>query len=150
MSISYFNSSYVNTANMSNGKFASQFVPSMALQVIPITKSYGYEALTHGKQANGSGYFPIMPAYPLKNGRCPTVFKKRACTGKFNPTSCTGTCPRGQHCCFDGPNCAPYINTTIPGTCIAGDSIFRPQTTGAPVKPTGSSGKNPFVAKLSR
>ena len=48
--IGYYNSSYVNTAKMSNGKFASAFVPSMALQIIPITKSYGYESLTHGKQ----------------------------------------------------------------------------------------------------
>ena len=149
--ISYYNSSYSATANMSNGKFASTFVPSMALQLIPITKSYGYESLTHGKQSNGVGYFPIMPAYPLKNGRCPTVFKNRACTGQFNPVSCMGACPKGQHCCFDGPNCAPYINKTTPGTCISGASLFPSvPVSGPPVSgaPSRQRPGNPFIARV--
>ena len=108
-------------------------------------------------KSNGVGYFPIMPAYPLKNGRCPTVFNHRACTGQFNPNSCTGSCPRGQHCCFDGPNCAAYINKTTPGTCISGFPS-GPPTSGPPtsVPPTPRprrhrhhDNRNPFVARLA-
>ena len=39
-------------------------VHSMAVQQIPIDKSYGYDALTHGDQhSNNSGYFSMQTGY---------------------------------------------------------------------------------------
>ena len=141
--LSYYNTSYSNTVDLSNGKFAGTFVPSMALQTIPITKSYGYESLTHGNAAQGRGYFPILSGYPFKNGICPTIYKERACTGKFNPRSCTGNCPNGEHCCFDGPNCAPYLNKTSSGTCITGSDLFGRVTSPIPTRRPSSNTKRP-------
>ena len=166
--ISYYNSSYTPTALLSNGNMASEYVPSMARQVIPIPISYGYKSLTHGDATGGSGYFPIMPAYPFQNGQCPTKYAGRACTGQFNPASCQtagqGGCPPGNFCCFDGPNCTSYMNRGSAGTCISGGlypSVIAtrhptgggggrggPTPTGTPTgQPYGGPTGNPFIPR---
>ena len=93
-------------------------VHPMAVQQIPIDRSYGYEALTHGHQpSNNSGYFSMQTGYgndnlkvgydseciqshrdvlgvvtyPKKNNKqcgC-THYVSRNCTGQFKPKNCT-------------------------------------------------------------
>ena len=65
------------------GNFASSLVPSMAVQVVPVDKSYGYESLTHGSQLNGNNYFNVSTAYPSYQNNC-TRFVNRKCDGMLS------------------------------------------------------------------
>lgn len=74
------NNGYPLVVNTYGGKFASSDVPSMAVQVVPVDKSFGYESLTHGNQLNGRNYFSITTAYP---SNC-SQFVKRNCDGNLS------------------------------------------------------------------
>jgi len=129
-------------------KFQNSVHP-MAVQQVPIDKSYGYEALTHGQQhSNNSGYFSMQTGYgnnklnvvydsecarsqshrnvlgvvkyPNKKCGC-THYVARNCTGQFKPKSCKDSrCPKSEPvCCHPGMECGPR-NIGDAGTCITG------------------------------
>ena len=77
------NNGYPLLSQCWGGKIAAQSVPSMAVQVVPVDKSYGYESLTHGNQLNGTNYFNVKTAYPSYDNNC-TRFVNRKCDGTLS------------------------------------------------------------------
>ena len=77
------NNGYPLLSQCWGGKFAEQSVPVMAVQVVPIDKSYGYDSLTHGNQLNGTNYFNVKTAYPSYDNNC-TRFVNRKCDGTLS------------------------------------------------------------------
>jgi hypothetical protein len=60
-------------------------VPSMSVQIIPISYQQGYASLTHGDINVSSNYFNVIDAYLVndiknENGY---EYKKRSCDGSF-------------------------------------------------------------------
>lgn len=60
-------------------------VPSMSVQIIPISYQQGYSSLTHGDNDVSSRYFNFTDAYLLNyiNNNNGYQYKKRDCDGNF-------------------------------------------------------------------
>ena len=101
--------------NTWGGKQTAALVCNMANQTIPVDKSLGYEALTHGNaSSNGSNFWSITNAYPNWSKEC-TKFRLRKCHG-LHPQH-GGRMPFA--CQYDFNNyCAEEQNKS--GTCRVG------------------------------
>ena len=72
-------SSLRNTAG--GGKPAELVIPSMATQIIPVYKNFGYSSLTHVvDSSDGVNYFNVTQAYPQKH--C-VDYEYRICDGQL-------------------------------------------------------------------
>ena len=69
-----------HVAGTVNAPMAVQARPSQAVQAIPVWGSFGYDALTHGRNYRCGGYYTIEGAYPDYSSKCGRRVK-RACAG---------------------------------------------------------------------
>ena len=60
-------------------------VPSMSIQIIPVSYQQGYSSLTHGDNTVSSTYFNFTDAYLVNDikGENGYRYKKRSCDGSF-------------------------------------------------------------------
>ena len=107
---------YSQLDNTWGGKQTAALVCNMANQTIPVDKSLGYEALTHGNaSSNGSNFWNITNAYPNWRKEC-TKFRLRKCH-ELHPPSPSPFIPWA--CQWDRNNyCVNEQNKS--GTCSGG------------------------------